>query len=147
MSATVHPAHPMQVGLSRALTGAVAGLGGGIVFGVLMAATGMLPMIAMLVGAGGAGVGVVVHLAISVILGAGFGLIAPSTRFWPLLAAGVAYGVLWWVLGGLLLMPAALGMPVLQLGATAMQSLMGHLIYGIVTAAVLFALRRRTAHA
>ncbi|MHA6804500.1 RNA-guided endonuclease InsQ/TnpB family protein [Salinifilum ghardaiensis] len=52
--------------------------------------------------------------------------------------SGLAYGVIWWVLDGLLLMPAELGMPVLQMGTSAAQSLLGHLLYGIVTALVLY---------
>lgn len=147
MSTTAHPALPVQAVLSRTLHGAVAGIGGGIAFGILMAMMGMLPMVAMLVGSSSAGVGIVVHLVISAILGAGFGLVAPFTRFWPLLGSGVVYGVIWWVLGGLLLMPAGLGMPVFQLGASAVQSLMGHLIYGVITAAVLYGIRRRVNHA
>ncbi|MGI8312941.1 hypothetical protein [Saccharopolyspora hattusasensis] len=147
MSTAAHPAHhPLQLAVARGLYGAVAGIGGGIVFGILMAVMGMLPMVAMLVGSDNAGVGVVVHLVISAILGVGFGLVAPFTQFWPLLGAGVVYGAIWWVLGGLLLMPAGLGMPVFQLGAMAMWSLLGHLLYGIVTAAVLYGFRHRVGH-
>ncbi|MBC3193970.1 hypothetical protein H7X46_23210 [Pseudonocardia sp. C8] len=147
MSTTARPVHPVQAAASRVLYGAVAGIGGGIMFGILMAMMGMLPKVAMLVGSDSAAVGAVVHLAISAILGAGFGLVVPLIRFWPLLGAGVAYGVIWWVLGGLLLMPAGLGMPVFQMGANAMQSLMGHLIYGIVTALIFYGFRRRANHA
>lgn len=146
MSTTAHSAHPVQAAVPRVLYGALAGTGGGIIFGILMAMMGKLPMIAMLVGSDSAVVGGVVHVAISAVLGAGFGLVLPLTRFWPLLGAGVVYGVVWWVLGGLLLMPAGLGMPVLQMGASAMQSLMGHLIYGIVTALIFYGFRRRTNH-
>ncbi|TDD55239.1 hypothetical protein [Saccharopolyspora elongata] len=142
-----HPAHhPVQLVLSRGLYGALAGIGGGIVFGILMAAMGMLPMVAMLVGSTNVGVGVVVHLVISAILGAGFGLVAPFTEFWPLLGAGVVYGAVWWVLGGLLLMPVGLGMPVFQVGQMAVMSLVGHLLYGIVMSVVLFGFRRRAGH-
>ncbi|QUH06254.1 hypothetical protein HUO13_26030 [Saccharopolyspora erythraea] len=124
----------------------MAGIGGGIVFGILMAALEMLPMVAMLVGSSNAGVGIVVHLAISAILGAGFGLVTPFTQLGPLVGAGIAYGAVWWVIGGLLLMPAGLGMPVFQMGATAMWSLLGHLLYGAVTGMVLTALRHRASH-
>jgi uncharacterized membrane protein YagU involved in acid resistance len=148
MSTAAHRSgHPLQASATRVLQGAAAGLAGGIVFGIMMTTTGMLPMVAMLVGSSSAGVGIVVHLAISLILGAGFGLVAPMRGFWPLAGAGLVYGVVWWVLGGLLLMPAGLGMPVLQLGATAMQSLMGHLLYGIVTAAAFFLFRRASSRA
>lgn len=146
MSTTAHPTHPAQAVVSRVLYGTVAGIGGGIMFGILMAMMGMLSKVAMLVGSDSAAVGAVVHLAISAILGAGFGLVVSLTQFWPLLGAGVVYGVIWWVLGGLLLMPAGLGMPVFQMGASAMQSLVGHLIYGIITALIFHGVRRRAHH-
>ncbi|MDP1588994.1 MAG: hypothetical protein Q8M07_14685, partial [Prosthecobacter sp.] len=55
-------------------------------------------------------------------------------------AMGVMYGLMWWVLGALLLMPAKLGMPTFQFNTMAWQSLMGHMIFGailgLITAAV-----------
>lgn len=146
MSTTAHPADSMSAVASRMLHGAVAGIGGGLMFGILMAVMGMLPMVAMLVGSNSAVVGAVVHLAISAVLGAGFGLVVPLVQFWPLLGAGLLYGVIWWVLGGLLLMPAGLGMPVFQMGANATQSLIGHLVYGIITALIFYGFRRRANH-
>lgn len=146
MSTTAHPTHSTPAAASRVLHGALAGIGGGLAFGILMAMMGMLPMVAVLVGSDSAAVGAVVHLAISTLLGAGFGLVVPFTRLWALLGAGVAYGVIWWILGGLLLMPLGLGMPVFQMGASAMQSLIGHLIYGIVTALIFYWFRRRAHH-
>lgn len=146
MSTTAHPTHSTPAAASRVLHGALAGIGGGLAFGILMAMMGMLPMVAMLVGSDSAAVGAVVHLAISTLLGAGFGLVVPFTRLWALLGAGVAYGVIWLILGGLLLMPLGLGMPVFQMGASAMQSLIGHLIYGIVTALIFYWFRRRAHH-
>jgi hypothetical protein len=56
--------------------GAVAGLIGGIPFGMLMAMMGMMPMIGMLVGAENAFVGVLVHGVISAITGALYALFA-----------------------------------------------------------------------
>lgn len=142
MSATTHSTTSSAM-VSRALNGALAGVAGGIVFGMLMAMMGMLPMIAQLVGSDSAGVGGIVHLVISAALGALFGLLVPATTVSALLGAGVVYGMLWWVLGPLVIMPARLGMPLFMINQTAWMSLMGHLIYGMVTAAVLFGLRRR----
>lgn len=132
-----------QLLVTKALYGAAAGIGGGIVFGVLMAMMGMLTQVAMLVGSTSPGVGVAVHLILSAGIGGLFALLIPFARVWPLLGAGVVYGAIWWVLGPLLLMPAWLGMPIMQLSPTAVQSLMGHLIFGIVTALLLFWLRAR----
>jgi uncharacterized membrane protein YagU involved in acid resistance len=60
------------------------------------------------------------------------------------LASGVAYGALWWVLGPLLLMPAKMGMPLFDVNPGALQSLVGHLVFGLVLGAVVVALSRRT---
>jgi uncharacterized membrane protein YagU involved in acid resistance len=52
---------------------------------------------------------------------------------------GLVYGVIWWVLGPMILMPLMLGMG-LQFGAAftppMLMSLMGHLVYGLITALV-----------
>ncbi|MFO7526214.1 MAG: hypothetical protein R6W68_12250, partial [Ignavibacteriaceae bacterium] len=62
---------------SRALSlGAVAGLIGGIPFGMLMAMMGMMPMIGMLIRVENAFVGVLVHGAIRAVTGVIYGLFA-----------------------------------------------------------------------
>ncbi|GEM_PF-5632372 len=48
---------------------------------------------------------------------------------------GLLYGVLLWVLGGRVLMPLALGVPVLVVGGQAWGSLVAHLSYGMLTTA------------
>lgn len=67
----------------RVIAGVVGGLAGGLVFGAMMGMMGMLPMVAGLVGSGSAGVGFLVHMVISAIIGAGYGLSfgAQSTTF------------------------------------------------------------------
>ncbi len=47
-------------------------------------------------------------------------------------------GVIWWVLGALIMMPLALGMNqmVFAIGQPQVMSLVGHLVYGLVTAYV-----------
>lgn len=147
MTTTTH-----TVSSSRSTTlivrGAVGGLTGGIIFGMLMQMMGMITMIAMLVGSESAAVGWLVHLAISAFLGALFAaLLGPRSRTYrTALGYGLAYGVLWWVLGALIAMPAKLGMPLFALNTTtAFQSLMGHLIFGAVLGAVFLWTGRRNA--
>jgi hypothetical protein len=53
--------------------------------------------------------------------------------------------MVWWVLGPLALMPARLGMPLFAIDATAWQSLMGHVIFGMVLGGVATLVARRTA--
>jgi hypothetical protein len=139
--------------LVRGANGALAGLVGGVVFGVLMAMMGMLPMVAGLVGSENAGIGLAVHLVNSAVIGAIFGLVAWgfADRLWPALAAGLIYGVVWWVLGALILMPLWLGATmdpmmrdmVFTVETDQWLSLMGHVIYGLVTALTLLGLHRR----
>ncbi len=118
--------------------GALAGLGGGVVFGMMMGMIGMLPMVAGMVGSSSALIGLILHLGISAFIGASYGLVASRlpARTSTHVAAGMANGVVWWVLGALVMMPVMLGMSgmIFTIGSTQMMSLMGHVIYGVVTA-------------
>lgn len=119
--------------------GAVAGLGGGLAFGALMAMMNMLPMIGMLAGSESALVGFGIHMLISAVIGATYGglvsllNLAPAYALPPGVGVGAAYGLVWWILGPLLLMPIMMGMGP-QFGSALDQmnlmSLVGHLIYG-----------------
>ena len=124
--------------------GALGGLVGGVVFGMMMQMMGMIPMVAMLVGSESIAVGWGVHLAISVIFGVAFGFAVQQIagRWSPTLVAGLGYGVFLWVVGPLLLMPARLGMPILQFNTVAWQSFMGHMVFGLVLAACTVAVVR-----
>ena len=123
--------------MKAAGAGALAGVAGGVPFGIMMAVMGMLPMVAALVGSSIAGIGLGVHLVISALIGAPFGVVAmmatKSARGTLLL--GVVNGVLWWALGALILMPLGLGMPenVLAIGPPQIMSLVGHLVFGAVS--------------
>jgi uncharacterized membrane protein YagU involved in acid resistance len=128
--------------------GAVGGLAGGLVFGMLMGMMGMLPMVGMLVGQESAMIGFGVHLLISAFIGAVYGLIAGrfSLSWGAALAGGLVNGVVWWVLGALVLMPLLLGMNEMAfvIGQAQWMSLMGHILYGVATALVFTALARRS---
>jgi hypothetical protein len=119
--------------------GAPAGIAGGLLFGLAMAHTGVLPTIATLVGSGSSKAGFAVHMAISAAVGAGFGLLVRGQRCGTTetVFLGVGYGALWWCVGPLTLLPLALGQPpAWQLQAAQQQfpSLVGHLLYGVGTA-------------
>lgn len=127
--------------------GALAGIIGGIPFGIMMGMMGMMPMIGMLVRVESAFAGVLVHAAISAITGAIYGFVA--VRF-PLtwrnaILGGLIYGVIWWVLGALILMPAMLGMSemIFVIGQMQWMSLLGHIIFGEVLALAFVWLSRR----
>jgi uncharacterized membrane protein YagU involved in acid resistance len=129
-------------------TGAAAGLIGGIPFGMMMGMMGMLPMIGMLVRVESAIAGILVHALISAVTGALYGFLAmrlPQTWRTAVLA-GMAYGVIWWVLGALVLMPALLGMfqNIFVIGQMQWLSLMGHIVFGVVLAIAFHFLYPRT---
>lgn len=129
-------------------TGALAGIIGGIPFGIMMAMMGMMPMIGMLVRVESAFVGVLVHALISAITGAIYAIFAVrfSLTWRNAILGGMVYGVIWWVLGALILMPAMLGMFEMIFVIQQMQwlSLMGHIIFGVVLALAFVWLQRRT---
>ncbi len=117
--------------------GILGGLAGGAVFGMMMAMMGMLPMIGAMAGYPSALYGMVVHMAISAVIGGQFALLfgnRPNSSGRGV-GYGLAYGGAWWVLGPLTLMPAFMGMGLgvnwnLQAAAQMLPSLMGHLVFG-----------------
>jgi uncharacterized membrane protein YagU involved in acid resistance len=144
MSTTPHPM-TLSAATHRATYGAVGGLVGGVIFGLLMQAMDMIPMVAQLVGSTSSAVGWLIHLAISAFIGVSFAVLLGQAASTLARAAvlGLGYGMLWWVLGALLLMPARLGMPVFELSTTAWQSLMGHVMFGLALGVVYGQLSRR----
>lgn len=135
---------------TRVLAGASAGLMGGLIFGIMMqmmsaptpdgGSMPMMAMVAMVVKSESVLVGWLYHLFNSAVIGALFGVILGQrvTDRRSGLAYGAAWGVVWWVLGGLILMPLALGMAPFAplqmppMRPVAMGSLVGHLVYGLI---------------
>jgi uncharacterized membrane protein YagU involved in acid resistance len=129
----------------RAMIGAMGGIIAGLVFGMMMNLLNMIGTIAMLVGSKSTAVGWAVHLAISMFIGIAFSILAEQ-RLKSVsvgLAYGIVYGIFWWVLGALILMPAKLNMPLFHFNTMAWQSLMGHVVFGMVLGALTVVLPRR----
>lgn len=129
----------------KLIAGVTGGLIGGAFFGILLGALGMLPVIAELVGGRSFGVGLAVHTVISATFGALFGLLFERhlTSLWGATVYGIAYGIFWWVLGALILMPILLGMsPQFHTAFTKgnLLSLFGHIVYGVVLAITTYVL-------
>jgi uncharacterized membrane protein YagU involved in acid resistance len=142
-------ASPITAALpTRIVAGVLAGLAGGVVFGILMQMMGIIPMVAMLVGSKSVAMGWLVHLFNSALFGAIYAVLAGrwADRLGTGVPLGVAYGVAWWILGALLIMPTWLGMPVFAFNTMAWQSLMGHVIYGLLLGVGYAVLRPRLAH-
>ncbi len=129
---------------NHTMAGIYAGLFGGSVFGVMMAVGGMFPMISGMLGMEDALIGFVLHMIISAVIGAGFGIaLDPMVMQGPgmSLFVGAAYGIVWWVLGPLLIMPLVMGMPLFNVQAM-MGSLFGHVMFGVTMGTVYFLLRK-----
>ena len=115
--------------------GVCGGLIAGLVFGIMMGMMGMLGMVAKVVGSDSVIVGFVYHMFNSAVIGA---LFVPlygrlSSNKGRGLAFGLIYGLVWWFLGPLILMPLALGMGTrlsVEGMSMALPSLWGHLIFG-----------------
>jgi uncharacterized membrane protein YagU involved in acid resistance len=114
---------------------------------MLMPMMDMLPMVAQLVRSDSVLVGWLVHLLNSALFGAVYAvLFGRLIATWAgAIITGLIYGVFWWVLGALLIMPAWLGAKdmIFHVGTTQWQSLMGHLVYGLLLGIVYAALRPR----
>lgn len=124
----------------HAVWGAAAGLVGGIGFGIWMsvsrpmADTAMITMVAGLLGSTNAFVGWLIHLAIALFAGTGFGVLLGefAQKFAPAVVLGLAYGAVWWTVGALWIMPANMGMPVFEWNDVTSSSLGGHLVFGLL---------------
>lgn len=116
------------------MTGAVSGLMGGVVFGMMMAMLSMIGMVAALVSSKSEIVGWVLHLGISMFIGVTFAFLFQDKlkSLSSGLTAGLGYGVFWWVLGALVLMPAKLHMPLFNFNTATWESLMGHMVFGAI---------------
>ena len=130
--------------------GALASIAGGLLFSVVMAATGVLPRVASLLGGTSELFGFVVHMGISAIVGMSFGVLFQheAPNFGSGIAWGLLYGLIWWFIGPLTLMPILLGVPfqwTVEVAGALLPSLIGHLIYGAATALVFLVLERRHA--
>ena len=130
--------------------GAVASLVGGVLFTTVLLAIGLLSKVANIVGGSSLILGFVVNMLISTLIGMSYGLLfryeAPD--FGSGVAWGLVYGLIWWFIGPLTLMPILLGGTFDWTTETAgmlLPSLIGHLIYGAATAVVFLALERRHA--
>ena len=112
--------------------GMISSLMGGLVFGMMMAMMGSLPMIAGMVGSQSPVVGFIVHMMISAIFGILFALFARFVKL-NAVVVGIVYGGILWFIFPFIMMPMMMGQMAFQFTAVSMMSLLGHIIYGLVT--------------
>src|SRR5205085_4799879 len=101
-----------------------------------------------LVGGSSTALGFVVLMCTSVLIGMSYGLLfrRESTTFGAGVAWGIVYGLIWWFVGPLTLMPILLGGTFSwSTGAAGalLPTLVGHLLYGGATAFVFMLIERR----
>jgi uncharacterized membrane protein YagU involved in acid resistance len=123
--------------------GAVAGLIGGLASLPVMIATGVLPRVAGVDTSFVGFRGLAIHLSVSALIGMTYGMLFrnETTSSGSSVAWGWLFGLIWWYLGPMTLMPLLLT-GVCDWSADAasalLPSLLGHLIYGAVTALIFF---------
>jgi uncharacterized membrane protein YagU involved in acid resistance len=133
-----------------AVPGALAGLAGGVAFGVTMVDLGTLESIATIARAeSGSALGWLVHMAIAAIVGAAYGMLVRRQRlgvgetlFW-----GLSYGAFFWFLGPLTLRPVLTGGSLgwsFEAAQRAFPALLGHLVYGAAVG-IAYAILRQVA--
>ncbi|WP_203454567.1 hypothetical protein [Jiangella aurantiaca] len=114
-----------------------------------MQAMDMMPMVADLIGSTSESVGWLVHLFNSALFGAIFALLFGRWigDLGPAAVLGLLYGVFWWLVGALWIMPAWLGMSemIFEIGNAQWQSFVGHLFYGLLLAVTYVLLAPRLA--
>jgi uncharacterized membrane protein YagU involved in acid resistance len=128
--------------------GAVAGLIGGLASLPVMIATGVLPKVAGVDSSFVGSRGLVIHILVSALIGMTYGVLFrhETSSSGSSIAWGWLFGLIWWYLGPMTLMPLLLtGVCDWSTDAASalLPSLLGHLIYGAVTALIFFLFDRR----
>jgi hypothetical protein len=131
---------------SRAIVvGGLAGIAGGWAFGKWMAQVNFFPLIAGLVNSDSIMVGMTLHFIFAVIIGASFGVLFQRDvrGYGSSIGWGAGYGLLWWFLGPLTILPIWQGHRLdwsYQRGSVLFGSLVGHIIYGLIVGLIYAAL-------
>jgi uncharacterized membrane protein YagU involved in acid resistance len=145
---TPRPPAEAKFSLSRALVvGGLAGLVGGWAFGQWMAKVNHFPLIAGLIHLSSREAGAALHFVFACIIGASFGLLFQRDvrGYGSCLGWGLGYGMFWWFLGPMTLMPLWQGRRLdwsYQHGQALFGSLVGHIIYGLIVGVIYAAVDR-----
>lgn len=124
---------------ARVAAGAMGGVVGGLLFGVLMLGhfiadaetgrTGMAQLMMQFLGSSSPTLVWAVHVATSLALGIAFGLVFAPTSYRTSLIVAVCYALVAGFIGSQLVLRTVLGYPIV-FDAGAMFALIGHLVYG-----------------
>jgi uncharacterized membrane protein YagU involved in acid resistance len=130
--------------------GLMASVAGGLLFSTLLLKAGYLSKVAELAGGTSPALGFVVNMLVSAGIGISYGLLfqREAPNFLSSLCWGTLYGVIWWFAGPMTLLPLFLTGACdwrLENATSLLPSLLGHILYGAVTAGVFYYLERRHA--
>ena len=103
---------------------------------IMQMGNGMIDFVGGMIGAG-AFIGFVIHIIVSVVIGALYTgvflqYVDLGNPFMNIVVGGAIYGLIWWIIGGNIIMPAVAGGEVLQLSIG--PSFYGHIMFGHVLA-------------
>src|ERR1043165_6494086 len=130
------------------LSGIMAGLMAGIVFGFILARMGVLSYAGRFFAMSEPLSAFIIHMIFSGIVGVIFAIIFfhGCTNFFNTTLWGIVYGIIWWLIGPMVLCPWMKGLPISwESGQTchAIPMLFGHLIFGITLGVSYFWMRHR----
>ena len=102
--------------------------------GDAMMGAGMAGMVGGMIGSDSALIGFILHVIISAVIGALYtGLFMQyvdlGSPLYNIAVGGLIYGVIWWIVGGLIIMPVISGGELLQINLDS-PSLLGHIMFG-----------------
>lgn len=121
--------------------GALAGLIAGAISGWAVLAQGLTATTASFLGVGPPGTGFAIHLTVSAFIGGSFGAVFRYSPYGSAssLTGGILYGLIWWILGSLTLVPLLQGRSPawsVEAAGNALPNLVAHLLYGALTGAL-----------
>src|ERR1700746_960193 len=127
-----------QFRLGRAIVaGGLAGTPGGVIFGRWMSEGDFFPLLAGFGDLQARTTTLTLHFGVALVIGATFGMLFQRDirGYGSSMGWGLGYGIFWWFLGQLTLLPVAARIPLdwsAEHGSELFGSLVGHILYGLI---------------
>ncbi len=129
------------------IAGGFAGVLAAWIFHTWMSSGGFFPLVSGLEEVDPISAGVRLHFLVALVIGATFGLLFQRDiyGYGSSMGWGAGYGILWWFLGPLTLLPLAFGLPMdwsRRHATDLFGALVGHILYGVIVGVVYAAVDR-----
>jgi uncharacterized membrane protein YagU involved in acid resistance len=127
-----------QFRMGRAIVaGGLAGILGGLIFGRWMSAGDFFPLLAGFGELHSRTASMTLHFGIALVIGVTFGLLFQRDirGYGSSMGWGLGFGIFWWFLGQLTLLPVAARIPIdwsAERGSELFGALVGHILYGLI---------------